>query len=112
MAKLHLQEPITVPIPKRLLPGAVIIQGRLMIYDEGCDSYPIGYFGARIRMSAPLAKGETQPQVYVFRGLPAPTKQAAKEKVIQAALHHLCTLHNIVVDNHNYNTLKTMHCMT
>lgn len=38
------EEPTIVPIPKRLLLEAVIIQERLTIYEEGCSTYPTGYF--------------------------------------------------------------------
>ena len=80
-----------------------------MIYEEGCDAYPTGYLGAWIKMSAPLAHGETQHQVYVFRGLPAPTKEAAKKKAAEAAVYQLCNRHNIAINYHNYNALKTMY---
>lgn len=45
----------------------------------------------------------------MFRGLPAATQEAAKEKAVDAAVHHLCSHHNIAINDHNYNALKTMY---
>ena len=63
----------------------------------------------RGQRSAPLAHGETQSQMYLFRGLLAPTKEATKEKAAEAAVYQLCNRHNIAINDHNYNALKTMY---
>lgn len=91
-------------IPKRLLLEAVVIQAPLVIYEEGRDSY----YGAWIKMSAPTIQGETHPRIYTLCGNPARTKQAAKEKAAQSALHQLCTHHGIVINDQNHDALRTI----
>lgn len=53
-------------------------------------------------------KSDQPDQAHIFCGNPAPTKQVAKEKVAQAALHQLYIHHGTVINDHNHDALRTM----